>query len=169
MSPVRIDGLWHPDPSPPAGLAAATASTEATTPQTTFVEPESVIMPDFRTISFGKYPDKPGLYVIRFYSKQIRVVGDENGEILKGLKSELFNLLQKEYNIDKIILDFRDVESLTPAAANMFVSVKNSYGKYIKLRLCNIKAEVLRDGFEAARVKDKFDIKPDLASALEGF
>ena len=72
--------------------------------------------------------------------------------------------------IEKVIVDFSNVESFSQGAALMLTSIRNQMkGVNVPFRLCNVKQEILDGAFTKAQVKDRFDIKTDLASALEGF
>ena len=69
----------------------------------------------------------------------------------------------------KIILDFSNVEYLSSAALGQLITMdKRVKGAKGKLRLCNIRPEIL-EVFTITRLNKVFDINDNLEKSLDGF
>lgn len=101
--------------------------------------------------------------VVKFVDKKILDEGN-----IQIIGNQLFGLVDEDHR-GKIVLDFSNVEYLSSAALGKLITmdkkVKAAKGK---LRLCNIRADIL-EVFKITRLDKLFTIFPNQEKALEGF
>lgn len=101
--------------------------------------------------------------VVKFVDKKILDEGN-----IQIIGNQLFGLVDEDHR-GKIVLDFANVEYLSSAALGKLITmdkkVKAAKGK---LRLCNIRADIL-EVFKITRLDKLFTIFPNQEKALEGF
>jgi anti-sigma B factor antagonist len=100
------------------------------------------------------------LAIVRFSDRKI--VDSAN---IEEMGEELFSIVEKDKYKD-VLLNFEGVEFMSSAALNKLIlmdkRVKSAQGK---LRLCNLRAEIL-EVFTITRLNRVFDIKKTEAEAL---
>lgn len=107
--------------------------------------------------------DNNDVTVVKFVDKKILDEGN-----IQIIGNQLFGLVDEDHR-GKIVLDFSNVEYLSSAALGKLITmdkkVKAAKGK---LRLCNIRADIL-EVFKITRLDKLFTIFPNQEKALEGF
>ena len=101
--------------------------------------------------------------VVRFIDKKI--LDETNIQIIGN---QMFGLVEEDGR-KKILLDFSNVEYLSSAALGKLITMhKKVQAAKGKLRLCNIRAEIL-PVFTLTRLDKVLDIQGSAEQALEGF
>ncbi len=101
--------------------------------------------------------------VVKFVDKKILDEGN-----IQIIGNQLFGLVDEDHR-GKIVLDFSNVEYLSSAALGKLITMdKKVKGAKGKLRLCNIRADIL-EVFKITRLDKLFTIFPNQEKALEGF
>jgi len=104
-----------------------------------------------------------GVTIARFTDKKI--LDESNIQIIGN---QLFSLVDDDH-LQKIVLDFTNVEYLSSAALGKLITmdkkVKAAGGK---LRLCSIRSDI-KEVFKITRLDKLFQIADDRDKAIEGF
>lgn len=88
-------------------------------------------------------------------------------EDVRALRESIMSVVEQAGRIN-LILDFRNVQSLSSAVLGLLIRVsKRIYEMDGQLRLCNI-APKIREVFRITRLTKVFDICEDLEGAAEG-
>lgn len=103
------------------------------------------------------------LAVVRFTDRKI--VDSAN---IEEMGEEMFSLVDKD-KCKHVLLNFDGVEFMSSAALNKLILMdRRVNGVQGKLRLCNLRAEIL-EVFTITRLNRVFDIKKTEADALKAF
>lgn len=117
-------------------------------------------MSDRRRMVVTKVGD---LAVVKFSDRKI--VDSAN---IEEMGEEMFSIVDKDKCKD-VLLNFDGVEFMSSAALNKLILMdKRVKGAQGKLRLCNLRAEIL-EVFTITRLNRVFDIKKTEAEALKAF
>ena len=117
-------------------------------------------MSDRRRMVVTKVGD---LAIVKFSDRKI--VDSAN---IEEMGEEMFSIVDKDKCKD-VLLNFEGVEFMSSAALNKLILMdKRVKGVQGKLRLCNLRAEIL-EVFTITRLNRVFDIKKTEAEALKAF
>ncbi len=117
-------------------------------------------MSDRRRMVVSKVGD---LAVVKFSDRKI--VDSAN---IEEMGEEMFSIVDKDKCKD-VLLNFEGVEFMSSAALNKLILMdKRVKGAQGKLRLCNLRAEIM-EVFTITRLNRVFDIKKTEADALKAF
>ena len=117
-------------------------------------------MSDRKRMAVTKVGD---LAIVRFSDRKI--VDSAN---IEEMGEEMFSIVDKDKCKD-VLLNFDGVEFMSSAALNKLILMdKRVKGAQGKLRLCNLRAEIL-EVFTITRLNRVFDIKKTEAEALKAF
>jgi anti-sigma B factor antagonist len=107
--------------------------------------------------------DKGGTTIVRF--KESDILDQIN---IQEIGEEMYSLVEGTPNV-KLIVDFQGVEYLSSTALGKLITLKKKVEAVRgKLRLATIKAEIM-EVFKITRLDTIFEIKKNVAEALQGF